>query len=187
MKSHNVTSSASTTAVAVDQEKQPRRFGGRVRTMADIRHSRGRSGLVSRELAFFRETWLDLVTLFAVGVVTVGLSQSLLSRYKLRAESVVSNLKMTVSERQLWTIHPTRARRFPITFSTTSGDIAGLLCALAPIGIILLCQLHRRIHSFEDATYAILGLVNSVFTGTLFQAILKTIHWWIPPTFPIRL
>lgn len=94
---------------------------------------------------------------------------------------------------QLWTVHPTRVRYFPITFSP-SGDIvyptlaypyvspifsaaaAGLLCALLPVAVILLCQLrplhpgHRR---FEDVSSALLGLAYSLVTGTFFQVVLK--------------
>jgi diacylglycerol diphosphate phosphatase / phosphatidate phosphatase len=91
---------------------------------------------------------------------------------------------------QLWTVHSTRARYFPITF-TASGDIvypslaypyvpavfsalaAGLLSALIPVAVILLCQIHPRIRSFDDASSGVLGLAYSLVTGNFFQVVLK--------------
>lgn len=91
---------------------------------------------------------------------------------------------------QLWTVHPIRVRYFPITFSPSgeivypelaypyvtprfSSLVAGMMCALIPIAVILICQIHPRVRSFRDASNGLLGLTYSLVTGTFFQVVLK--------------
>ncbi len=47
------------------------------------------------------------------------------------------------------------------------------MCALIPVTVIFLCQIHPRIRSFKDASSGILGLAYSLVTGTFFQVTLK--------------
>jgi hypothetical protein len=55
-------------AASAKQEKWSRRFSS-IRTLADVRQS---NDFFSKLVAFFHHTWLDWLTLAAVGILTAG-------------------------------------------------------------------------------------------------------------------
>ncbi|KIV97255.1 hypothetical protein PV10_01026 [Exophiala mesophila] len=60
---------------------------------------------------------------------------------------------------------------YPYLTNVFSSLGAGLVCAIIPVGVMILSQFF--IHSFADASSGILGLFYSLVTGTCFQVILK--------------
>lgn len=114
-------------------------------------------------------TWLDIVTMAAMGAVGLG----------------------------VYNADPAPSRSFPITF--TDGEIvypefayplrheivpiweAALLASLIPIAVILLMQI--RIRSFWDVNNAIIGLLYSLITAAVFQVFIKWLIGGLRPHF----
>lgn len=100
---------------------------------------------------------------------------------------------------QVWVAPHTHDRLFPITFFDGSGDIvyaqfaypyiepifsaigAGLVAGLVPLGVFLFAQIWVR--DTFDFLHAVLGLVYSLATGTLFQVVLKKTIGGLRPHF----
>lgn len=140
------------------EEKKKRRFDG-IRTVADVRSSRG---LLPRLLRFLRQTWLDWATLVAVGVLTGGLWIIHPTRDRFFPVTFTASGDI---------VYPDLA--YPREPAIFSSGAAGAMCALVPIVCILLCQIHPRIRSFDDVSTAILGLAFSLVTGTFLQVVIK--------------
>jgi diacylglycerol diphosphate phosphatase / phosphatidate phosphatase len=130
------------------------------------------SGTLNRRPSFgqwLKMTWLDLLTMAAMGAVGLG----------------------------VYNADPAPSRSFPITFS--DGEIvfpdvaypmrkeivpiwlAALLASLIPIFIILMMQI--RIRSFWDVNNAVIGLLYSLITAALFQVFIKWLIGGLRPHF----
>jgi diacylglycerol diphosphate phosphatase / phosphatidate phosphatase len=108
---------------------------------------------------WLKGTWLDLLTMVAMGVVGLGVYEA----------------------------HPAPSRSFPVTFQ--DGEVvypefayplrneivpiwaAALLAALVPIFVILCMQI--RVRSFWDVNNGVIGLLYSLITAAVFQVFLK--------------
>ncbi|KAL2761003.1 hypothetical protein ACRALDRAFT_1026356 [Sodiomyces alcalophilus JCM 7366] len=124
-------------------------------------------------LAWLRIMWPDLLTMAVLAGVALGIH--------------FAPLGSDVSR-----------RTFPITFDG-SGDIiyptlaypdrgwiidswlSGLLSSAVPILVVLVAQFHVR--SFWDTNNAIMGIVSSILTGTLFQVVVKQVVGSFRPSF----
>ncbi|KAJ9664134.1 hypothetical protein H2198_000352 [Neophaeococcomyces mojaviensis] len=130
------------------------------------------SGNFNRRPSFgqwLKFTWLDLLTMAAMGAVGLG----------------------------IYNADPAPSRSFPITFR--DGEIvypefayplrteivpiweAALLASLIPIAVILLMQI--RIRSFWDVNNAIIGLLYSLITAAVFQVFIKWLIGGLRPHF----
>lgn len=108
---------------------------------------------------FFLDSWFDVVCILAIAGVAGAVW--IIQAHPPRLFPLFSPDGSTLAPEIAYPY------REPIFSSLT----AGLICALIPIGVILLSQLWLR--SFADFSSAILGLFYALVTGTCFQVILK--------------
>jgi len=118
---------------------------------------------------WLKVTWLDLFTMFAMGLVGLGVYEA----------------------------HPAPSRSFPVYFQ--DGEIvypqfayplrheivpiwaAAMLGVFVPVIVILICQI--RIRSFWDVNNAVIGLLYSLITAAVFQVFLKWLIGGLRPHF----
>ncbi|KAF7562424.1 hypothetical protein G7046_g1696 [Stylonectria norvegica] len=118
---------------------------------------------------WLKYTWLDILTMAAMGVVGLGVYEA----------------------------HPAASRSFAVTFS--DGEVvypdfafplrdeiipiwaAALVASLVPIVVILLMQI--RVRSFWDVNNAVIGLLYSLISAAVFQVFLKWLIGGLRPHF----
>jgi len=135
-------------------------------------HHHRRSGNLNTRPTFgawLRGTWLDILTMAAMGAIGLGVYEA----------------------------HPAPSRSFPVTFS--DGEIvypqfsyplrkeivpiwlAALLGFLIPTVVFVFCQI--RVRSFWDLNNAILGLLYSLISAAVFQVFIKWLIGGLRPHF----
>ncbi|KAI9773019.1 MAG: hypothetical protein M1839_002249 [Geoglossum umbratile] len=120
---------------------------------------------------WLKEIWVDLITMILIAGVAIGfyicppLSHRYFPIYDPHTGEVMDH-----------------SIAYPYIKPVFSSLAAGLICALAPVAVILLMQI-LRIRSFWDTNNALVGLVYSLLTSTAFQVIVKTVIGGLRPHF----
>ncbi|KAK5994087.1 Lipid phosphate phosphatase 1 [Cladobotryum mycophilum] len=119
---------------------------------------------------WFRHTWLDILTMIAMGAVGLGVYEAKPAPSRSFAVTFASDGEVVYPEFAF----PLRKEIIPIW-------LAAFLASIVPIVIILLMQI--RIRSFWDVNNGVLGLLYSLISAAVFQVFLKWLIGGLRPHF----
>jgi len=118
---------------------------------------------------WLKATWLDLVTMAAMGALGLGIYMA--------KPAPTRSFAVTFSDGEV--VYPEFA--YPLRKEIVPIVAAALLAAFIPIIVFLLMQI--RVRSFWDLNNAVIGLLYSLITAAVFQVFLKFLIGGLRPHF----